>query len=98
MSVFGVSVQTMTLEIMSLLASNSPGRIKTYISPMEFVPEAIHKPLRHSGSSRQCFEVLSDAPSPPWSFAICSQTVQEHSYVLLKAPVVMKVHSGCYEI
>jgi len=26
------------------------------------------------------------------------QTLQEHSQMLLKAPAVMEVHSGCYEI
>jgi hypothetical protein len=29
---------------------------------------------------------------------MCSQTLQEHSQVLLKAPAVMEVHSECYEI
>jgi hypothetical protein len=31
MSVFGASVQRTTLEMMSLLTSNTPGRITTYI-------------------------------------------------------------------
>ena len=29
---------------------------------------------------------------------MCSQSPQEHSQVVLRAPEVMEVHSGCYEI
>jgi len=68
------------------------------ISKMEFGPEAIRKAPRHSGSPRHCFKVLPDAPSRPWSFAKCSQTLQEHSHVHLKVPAVIEVHSGCHEI
>jgi len=68
------------------------------ISTMYIGPGAAHKPPRYSGSLHQCFRVLPDAPRPPWSLAMCSQTVQEHSQVLLKAPAVMEVHSACYEI
>jgi len=68
------------------------------ISKTVFGPEAIRKFPRHSGSPCQCFKVLPDTPSPPWSFSQCSQTLQEHSQVLLKAPAVMEVHSGCYKI
>jgi hypothetical protein len=73
-------------------------RYAIIIGKMEFGPEAIHKPLRHSDSPRQCFSVNSDALSPTWSYAKCFQTLQEHSHVLQKTPAVMKVDSGCYEI
>jgi hypothetical protein len=46
-------------------------------------------------SASKYFQML---PAPLWSFAKCSQSVQEHSDVLLKAPAVMEVHSGCYKI
>jgi len=65
---------------------------------MKFGPQAIRKPHRYSGSPRQCFSLHPDPPSPPWSLAKCFQTRQEHSHVLLKAPAVMVVHSGFYEI
>jgi hypothetical protein len=57
--------------------------------------EATWKPPRHSGSPRQCFSVLPDALRPPWSSAMCSQTLQEQSQVLLKAPAVSVVYSIC---
>src|SRR5882757_3217064 len=34
----------------------------------------------------------SRCSQPPCSVAKCSQTVQEHSHLLLKAPAVMEVH------
>jgi len=34
----------------------------------------------------------------PWSFAKYSQVLQEHSQMLLKAPAVMEMHLGYYEI
>jgi len=61
-------------------------------------PEATCEPPRHCGSPHQFFSVLPDAPRPPWSFAKYSHTLPEYSQVLLKAPAVMEVHSGCYEI
>ena len=33
-----------------------------------------------------------------WSYAKCSQTLQEHSQALLRAATVMEVHSGRHEI
>jgi len=46
-------------------------------------------------SASECFEM---PPAPPWSFVKRSRTLQERSHVLLKAPAVMEVHSGCYKI
>jgi hypothetical protein len=40
----------------------------------------------------------SRCSQPPWSFAKCSQVLQELSQVLLKVPAVLAVHSGCYKI
>jgi len=59
-----------------------------YITKMYISLEAARKPPRH----------FPDAPRPSWSFAKCSQTLHEHSPVLLKAPAVMEVHSGRYKI
>jgi hypothetical protein len=70
----------------------------TYISIMLISGEATWNPPRHSGSHHQCFPVLLDASRPSGSFAKCSQTLQEHSQVLLKAPAAMDVHSGRYTI
>jgi len=53
-----------------------------------------HTPVALASASKY-FQML---PASLWRFAKCSQSVQEHSQVLLKAPAVMKVHSGCYEI
>jgi len=38
------------------------------------------------------------ANTTPWSYTKCSQTLQEHSQMLLQAPAVMEVHSGCSDI
>jgi hypothetical protein len=35
---------------------------------------------------------------PPWRFALHSEALQEHSQVVLKAPAIMEVNSGCYVI
>jgi len=37
------------------------------ISKMKFGPEATRILPRHSGRPQQCFQVLPDAPRPPWS-------------------------------
>ena len=68
------------------------------ISKMKISREATHNPPRHTGWPDQCFEVYLDAPRPHCSRAMCSQMLQKHSQVLLKAPAVMEVDSGCYEI
>jgi len=67
-------------------------------SKMEIGPDATYKPPRHSGRPHQYFQVRPDAPRPPWSYAKWSQTLQKNYQVLQKAPAVMKVYSGCYDI
>jgi hypothetical protein len=68
------------------------------INKMQIGLEATRTSYRHSGRPHRCFQVIRDAPRPPWSDTKCSQTLQEHSQVLLKAPAVLEVNSGCYEI
>jgi len=75
-----------------------PSCVDQPISNMWIGYEGTPNPPKHSWGPHQRFKVLLDAPRPPWSFGKCSQTLQEHSQVHLKAPVGMAVHSGCYKI
>jgi hypothetical protein len=61
MSVFGVSVQRPKLEIMSLLTSNTPGRIRTFIErsampePRQPIPNS-HRAMFTEDS--MCFDIF----------------------------------------
>jgi hypothetical protein len=64
MSVFGVYVQSTNMEIMSLLPSNSPGGITTYIehsampTPRQPIPNSRHAMLTEDSTCFDIFPVL----------------------------------------
>jgi len=69
-----------------------------FIRKTQISLEATYKPSRHSGQSHQGCSVYQDPARHTWSRAMCSQTLEEHSQLLVKAPAVLEVHSECYDI
>jgi hypothetical protein len=61
-------------------------------SKLSIGPEATRIPRRLSGSLHQCFRALPNAPRFPWSFAKCSQTMQEHSQNVASFHLMYHIH------